>query len=161
MVQREIVALEGLDRDAVLGLARRTGVFTEEDMGVLADMFDGCRGAGRPCGLRFCGVRDEQGHLQGFVCFGRVRNSRNTVEIYWLAVDPDAQGNGIGHDLVEHVAMHARQEGAAQVLIETSSTGAYEAARAAYRRLGFVKVGGVPDYYREGDDRVSFARRLY
>ncbi|MEW6359881.1 MAG: N-acetyltransferase [Planctomycetota bacterium] len=122
-------------------------------------MFGHCRRTG-PCELRLFGVRGEGPAVRGFVAYGPAPLTDGTTDISWLAVDPNCQGEGIGAALVEHVCDEARQSGARQVLVETSSTGRYEGARLAYDRMGFEEVSRVPNYYHDGDDRIILVRKL-
>jgi hypothetical protein len=45
-------------------------------------------------------------------------------------------------------------------LAETSAAPPYEATRQFYLRTGFVPLSDIPDFYRAGDGRVIFGKRL-
>ena len=83
--------------------------------------------------------------------------------LYFLAVHPDAHGEGTGTELVGHVEdlLHRAGEAGARVLIvETSSTQQYAATRAFYRARGFHEEARVREYYGPGDDKVIFWKSL-
>ena len=44
--------------------------------------------------------------------------------------------------------------------VETASKESYAATRAFYERIGYVEVARTPDFYKDGDDRVVYSRRL-
>jgi len=161
MALHDVVGLGTKDRCEIIRLLRQVEVFTTEELGFFGRMFDQCRLGCGPCELQCCAVKRENGSLKGFVCFGATPLTEGTYDIYWLAVDPADQQEGVGTALVEHVCDEARAAGAGQVLIETSSVDAYEATRDAYARMGFVEVARVPDYYRPGVDRVILVRKLH
>ena len=64
-----------------------------------------------------------------------------------LAVQPDASGQGLGRALVAHVAarVFARRR---WLFVSCDANNA--AALRFYRRLGFARVGRLPDLVREG-----------
>ncbi len=68
-----------------------------------------------------------------------------------LAVAPWAQGRGLGRALVEDAADEAFRTGK---WLYTSSDQGNRAAAAFYRKLGFRKVGRLPDLVREGNTEI-------
>lgn len=158
-VLHEVAELGVGDREEVLRIMRRTGVFRDHEIEFFNMMFGVCRRAG-PCELRLFGVRGDGATVMGFVAYGLAPLTDGTMDISWLAVDPDCQGEGVGAALIEHVCDDARRIGARQVVVETSSTERYERARRAYGRMGFEEVSRVPNYYQDGDDRIILVRKL-
>jgi ribosomal protein S18 acetylase RimI-like enzyme len=105
-----------------------------------------------------CAV-NEADQLVGYVCYGPTPLTEGTYDLYWIAIDPDRQGRGIGSLLIEHVEQKLRPSGRL-LLIETSSLPKNEAARRFYLRHQYREVARVSDFYAEGDDRVIYAKRL-
>ena len=57
--------------------------------------------------------------------------------------------------------LRAEGEGIARVLIvETSSSAAYEGARAFYARRGFDREAVIREFYGPGDDKIVFWKSL-
>ena len=54
-------------------------------------------------------------------------------------VDPEAQGQGIGRRLLEHLIAEARRRGYARLSLETGSGPAFEPALELYRKYGFTE----------------------
>ncbi|MGD9143773.1 MAG: GNAT family N-acetyltransferase, partial [Dehalococcoidia bacterium] len=46
------------------------------------------------------------------------------------------------------------------ILIETSSTPAYEKTRSFYGRHGYEEIARVPDFYETGDNKLIFQKRF-
>ena len=46
------------------------------------------------------------------------------------------------------------------LLIETSSQETYGGTIQFYERTGYELVGKIPEYYKPGDDKLIFAKRL-
>jgi ribosomal protein S18 acetylase RimI-like enzyme len=59
-------------------------------------------------------------------------------EFRMLAVDPAAQGRGVGRRLTEHAVGDARRRGQSAVVLSTTAT--MTAAHRLYESLGFVRV---------------------
>lgn len=69
-----------------------------------------------------------------------------------LAVKPDSAGTGLGRALVEDAAARTRR------WIYTSSDEGNRPAAAFYRRLGFTRVGRLPDLVRKGRTEILWRR---
>ncbi|HLF05114.1 MAG TPA: GNAT family N-acetyltransferase [Dehalococcoidia bacterium] len=96
----------------------------------------------------------------GYVCFGATPLTRGTWDIYWIAVDPRHQGQGIGKQLMAFAEEEIQRHGGRLVLAETSSQDLYEPTRQFYLGLAYHEVSRIPDFYDVGDARVTFAKFL-
>jgi ribosomal protein S18 acetylase RimI-like enzyme len=72
-----------------------------------------------------------------------------------LAVRPEAAGQGVGRKLVEHVA---RRTFARRRWLYVSSDTANRAAGNFYKKLGFQRVGKLPDLVRPGRTEILWRR---
>lgn len=75
-------------------------------------------------------------------------------EFRMLAVDPAAQGQGVGRALVEHALAHFRAGGATGVVL--CSMAEMTAAHALYGRLGFVREPALDWSPAPGVELLSF-----
>jgi predicted N-acetyltransferase YhbS len=80
--------------------------------------------------------------------------------LYWIAVDPAAQGRGVGRALLERVEAEVRARGGRLLLIETSDLPAYAAARRLYQAGGYRREATVHDFYGPGDSLVIYSKSL-
>ena len=83
-----------------------------------------------------------------------------TYDLYWIAVDPAAQGRGIGHALLMRVEGEVETRGGRLLLIETSDIPAYAAARRLYESGGYSREAVVHDFYAPGDSLLIFSKHL-
>jgi ribosomal protein S18 acetylase RimI-like enzyme len=83
-----------------------------------------------------------------------------TWDLYWIATHADARGKGIATKLVAAMEDAIREDQGRIVRLETSQMEAYGAARTFYERRGYVEVGRIDDFYKTGDDLITFAKRL-
>ena len=105
-------------------------------------------------------LAEREGRVIGFACFGPVPLTEGTFDLYWIAVEPEARGSGVAALIEEAVAEVARDQGGRWILAETSSTEAYRPAHAFYARQGYRLLERIADFYRDGDDRLTFGKRL-
>jgi len=152
-------ALTAADRGRIEAITRATGVFRDEEVAVALEVFDAfCR----PGQTDYYTLGAElYGRLAGWICWGATPCTEGTWDLYWLAVDPAAQGSGIGSALTEAMETELRATGRARlVVIDTSGRPDYAPTRAFYQARGYAIAGVVPDFYAPGDDQVIFAKGL-
>jgi ribosomal protein S18 acetylase RimI-like enzyme len=96
----------------------------------------------------------------GYACFGATPMTEAAFDLYWLVVAADARGRGVGGALFTSVEDELRQRGAHVIRVETSSLEGQGGARRFYEKTGFRLAGAIPDFYRQGDDLLVFAKVL-
>lgn len=93
-------------------------------------------------------VREQAGMLVGFVIIERKVSP--ALEIVWLAVAPDRQGQGHGAALIEALAVHAKRDGiallAVKTLAATVESPRYARTRQFYERQGFLLLDVIDPY---------------
>ncbi|HUJ28487.1 MAG TPA: GNAT family N-acetyltransferase [Myxococcales bacterium] len=97
---------------------------------------------------------------RAYLCFGPTPMTRGTYDLYWIAVHPAARRAGLGAALIGELERTLRQRGARLVRVETASSGAYDATRKFYPRMGYREEARLRDFYKPGDDLVIYLRRL-
>ena len=56
--------------------------------------------------------------------------------------------------------MRLKARAARLLIVDTSSLPAFDGARAFYPALGFREEARIRDFWTDGDDKVTFAKRL-
>ena len=105
-------------------------------------------------------VAEVLGKVAGYVLFGPVAATVGSFDLYWIAVDPAAQGSGVGQRLMEHVEEEARKRGGRMICLETSSQGGYSRTRSFYEKAGYLLESRIRDFYKPGDDRLTYVKRF-
>lgn len=103
---------------------------------------------------------DEQNRTIGYACFGPTPITDGTFDLYWIAVDPDYAGQGVGTRLLQAVEQNLVERNARLVVIETSSDPIYDLTRKFYVKNGYQLAESIKDFFRDGEDRVTYTRRL-
>lgn len=138
----------------------RTPEFTSDESSVALELMDAWLERGESSGyiaLVMRGALEGYGEdaLLGYACVGPTPMTHDTWDLYWIVTAPEARGQGIGRALHEACLTTMRAAGAARVRIETSTREGYGATLAFYDRLGYHRVGLIPDFYAPGDDLVT------
>jgi ribosomal protein S18 acetylase RimI-like enzyme len=105
-------------------------------------------------------ARGRRTDLLGYVCFGATPMTDATFDLYWIVVDPQERGRGVGTALLASTEETLRLRRARTLRIETSSQEGQGGAARFYVRHGYDEVGRILDFYRPGDDLLTFAKRL-
>jgi len=147
------------DRSALAGMLSRIEQFKPDEVDVALELIDAA--LEDPAGSGYeCLVARSEGLVVGYTCVGPTPMTEATWDLYWIAVDPDVQGRGIGRALYAAFVERIRTRGGRQVRIETSSKETYAATGGFYERLGFRIDGRLRDFYAPGDDLLIFYRKL-
>jgi D-alanine-D-alanine ligase len=144
------------DRDHIEEISRAVAVFRADEIPVALEVFDGAV-AGSPDYLARGAVLD--GRLVGWICWGPTPCTLGTFDLYWMAVDPAAQGTGVGSALITD--MEQRLAGVGRlIVVETAGRADYAPTRAFYEARGYRVAAVIPDFYAPGDAQVIYAKTL-
>ena len=150
--------LEPRDRPALAALIEGTQMFYAPEVVVALELIDlGLTPGGG--GYEFV-VAERGGSAVGYACWGLNPMSDGVYDLYWIAVEREQQGSGLGRALLAHVEECVRRSGGRSLMIETGGKQSYTPTRAFYHACGYREVARIEDFYRVGDDKVMFARKL-
>jgi ribosomal protein S18 acetylase RimI-like enzyme len=105
-------------------------------------------------------VAEDQGQVQGYILYGPVPVTEGNFDIYWIATDPAAHGKGYGRLLMEAAEADLLSRGARMICLETSSQGNYQRTRRFYDNAGYLVESTIRDFYKPGDDRITYVKRF-
>jgi ribosomal protein S18 acetylase RimI-like enzyme len=138
-------------------LTRGTGLFREEEVATAVELLDESLAGDED--YRFLGAFDGD-QLIGYACWGSTPGTVTTSDLYWIVVDRDKQGSGIGTQLLGEVERRLAADGRRLVVVETSSRSDYVPTRAFYEARGYTRAATIPAYYAPGDDLVIYTKDL-
>jgi len=149
--------LTAADRGRIEEITRAVGRFRDDEIVVALEVLDA---AIRPIPDSYQVLGAElESRLVGWICWGPTPCTLGTYDLYWMAVDPEMHGAGIGTALLQE--MERRLKGIARlIVIDTAGRPDYSATRAFYQARGYSPVATVPDFYAPGDDQVVFVKRV-
>ncbi|MFN0280739.1 MAG: GNAT family N-acetyltransferase [Kineosporiaceae bacterium] len=152
----------GGDVVPIRALALDNAMFAPDDMAGFDEMLHGYLD-GSLDQHRWIVSEGPTGRVDGAAYYAPEPFADRVWNLYFLAVQPRQHRSGIGTTLVSHVehALRSAGEHVARVLIvDTSSTDDYQAARRFYVRRGFDQEARVREFYGPGDDKVVFWKSL-
>lgn len=148
------------DRRAVLDIVQTTEMFTPDEVAVAGELIDVY--LDQPQQRDYCLVvaENEDGRVVGYMSYGPTPLTEGTYDLYWMAVAKGEQGRGYGRELVSWLEKTVREAAGRMILIETSSQPKYEKTRRFYAGLNYKEVSRIPDFYRSGDDCITYVKYL-
>ncbi|HMH25228.1 MAG TPA: GNAT family N-acetyltransferase [Gemmatimonadaceae bacterium] len=162
-MNRVIRPLVAADRSGVFRILENAGNFTPAEVGIALELIDEWLELGEHSGYLtyVLEARDpEKSEVLGYVCFGPTPLTESTFDLYWIAVDKSKHRGGVGKRLLKFSEEEVLRRGGKMLLIETSSQETYGGTIQFYERTGYELVGKIPEYYKPGDDKLIFAKRL-
>ena len=140
-------------------LTRATGRFREEEVATAVELLEESLAGDDE--YRFVGAFDSAADtLVGYACWGPTPGTEGTCDLYWIVVDPERQGAGIGTLLLGEVESRLTAADCRLVMVETSSRADYAPTRAFYENRGYTRAATIPGYYAPGDDLVIYTKDL-
>jgi len=147
------------DREPLRDILERTKAFSEAEIRVAIELIDHALTRPAQTDYHFRCI-EHRGTLAGYMCYGEVPLSDRCWDLYWIAVDPAAQGAGLGMALVRFMEADLRERRARKVFIETGGKTSYGPTRGFYEAAGYAEIARIPDFFAVGDDKVIFGKDL-
>ena len=148
------------DRASLEQLLSHIAVFTREDQLLALELIDfSIQNPGQKEYDFILGFA-ESGKLVGYACFGPTPLTDCTYDLYWIAVDPEYAGHGIGKILLRKVEDEITAQNGRMIVIETSSASEYLPTRGFYLKNQYRLAETIKDFFRVGEDRVTYVKTL-
>jgi len=148
------------DRERLRRMVIEADVFTEEEICIAMELVDLVLGDQEQKDYQIVCATNDQDGLLGYICYGPIPMTVGGFDLYWIVVDPVAQGRRVGSELLSYMEEEARRSKGRMILADTSSIPSYEKAQAFYLKRGFQEVARIADYYWEGNDRITYCKKL-
>ena len=147
------------DVSAVREIIAATGFFSDEEITIAGELVEETLVKGAAAGYHFI-FAESAGTLVGYCCFGPIPLTRESFDIYWVAVMPGQQGSGLGRRLMEIAEDTIRDFGGRRAYADTSSREQYQPTRNFYEAIGYHLEACLPDFYAPGDGKVVYCKIL-
>lgn len=146
------------DRERVLDIVQATEMFTPEEVFFSREQVDIYLEQPHQRDYFLVVAESEDGRVVGFMSYGSTPLTDAAYDLYWMAVAPEEQGRGYGKELVVWLEKRVQEAGGRIIVIETSSQPKYERTRRFYLNLGYKEISRIPDFYKVGDDRITYIK---
>jgi GNAT superfamily N-acetyltransferase len=137
-----------------------TTVFSQEEVACVDELWGENQALGPDRSGYYFIVDKEDERVRGYACYGPRALTDRTYDLYWIAVDPNARGGGIGKKLLAATEEAVRKLGGRLLIVETSGLPKYESTRAFYLATSYLLEATLKDFYCDGDDLVIYTKRL-
>ena len=145
------------DPAAVRSVVSSSGFFHPDEIDVAVELVETRLEQGEGSGYFF--LFAERGcDLLGYTCFGPIPCTRESYDLYWIAVREDCRGMGLGRELFDRSAAIMAGRGGRRIYIETSSRDLYASTRAFYLRCGCREDAVLEDFYAPGDHKAVYVK---
>src|SRR5262245_1469931 len=148
------------DVPLLVSLTAETGVFNDLEIKTLRGVFRDY----------YKSAYDEEGHRcftafgpdgpTGFVYLAPDEMAEGAWELWWIVVAKPHQGKGLGGEMLAFAEQFARSHGVRVITLDTSSLPQSVPTHNFYRKYGYAHVGTLAEYYRDGDDKLIFLKRI-
>jgi ribosomal protein S18 acetylase RimI-like enzyme len=147
------------DKPAIIQMLGKIPEFTPAEVDVADEVLDSYLRDSIKSGYHAF-VAEVGSSIAGYICYGPTPLTKGTWDIYWLAVAPEQQKQGIGKVLLTFAEDGIKKSKGRLILIETSSKPEYETTRRFYQAQGYELACRIVDFYAAGDDKLVFQQRL-
>jgi len=146
------------DTQAVREIVLATGMFHDYEVDVAVELVAERLARGPASGYFFV-FAEQGGRVVGYACYGPIACTAGSFDLYWIAVRPDCQGQGLGRALLAASEERIAAADGRCIYIETSCRKQYAPTRAFYERCGYRLEATLRDFYAPGDDKAIYVRR--
>ncbi len=148
------------DREPVNEIIAQTQMFTEAEIAVAMELIDIYLTHKEQKDYIIYIAEDERKEVVGYVCYGPTPATEGTFDLYWIAVSPAVQQQGVGKKLLTFTEQEIVRHNGRMIIIETSSQSKYKPTQDFYIRNRYEVEARLKDFYRIGDDRLIFVKRF-
>ncbi|WP_044203603.1 GNAT family N-acetyltransferase [Flammeovirga sp. OC4] len=100
------------------------------------------------------------GKIIGFGYCTPEKLTQGTYNLLAIAVKKEFQGKGEGRKMMDYIEHLLSAKGHRILIVETSSDSQYKLTRKFYDQLGYRKEATIRDFWKEGEDKVIYWKKL-
>lgn len=156
----EIRRLAEKERVGLLSMLIKTRAFTSEEIDVAMELIGMVLKDPIQKDYHIHCMVNNQDQAIGYICYGPAPMTQGTFDLYWIAVDPDFQREGVGSGLLNFLEEVVKARGGRMILADTSTLPDFVKTQNFYLKNGFREEARIPDYYYPGNDRITFCKKL-
>jgi ribosomal protein S18 acetylase RimI-like enzyme len=147
------------DNSAVITILNATPEFNTMDLATAIEVIEDYLQDPEHSGYHTL-VAEIDSKVVGYVCYGHNNMTESTWDMYWVAVDRQIQGQGIGRQLMTTAENNIWAAGGKLIVLETSSTPIYDRTNRFHLSLGYKMICRIKDFYSPGDDQIIYEKRF-
>ncbi|NCB52656.1 MAG: GNAT family N-acetyltransferase [Clostridia bacterium] len=154
------LALKRGDNKRIREITESVGAFNEEEINIAEELaVDNIEKGADMSEYQYLVFENDSGII-GYTCYGYIRGTKNSYDLYWIAVSNELRGMGIGKRLMSETEKVISLNGGGKIYAETSSKESYRKTRQFYLTCGYTEEAVFKDFYDDGDDKVVYKKSL-
>jgi len=147
------------DIDQIRDIVVSTGFFYDFEVPVAVELVEAAVDEGDESGYHFI-FAEVNGRVVSYSCYGHIAGTDAGYDLYWIATHNDLRGSGIGKKVLDETHKAINEMGGRYIIAETSSLDKYAPTRGFYLKNGYTEDGRIADYYKVGDAKVIYVKRI-
>ena len=147
------------DIENIRRIVRSTDFFSRQERSIAVELAEERLTKGISSGYHFLFAEGE-GTVIGYTCFGPIPGTKDSYDLYWIAVRNDHRGFGLGKAIIGKTEQKIGALGGKNIYVETSSRHQYKPTQAFYSKCGYKKEAVLKDFYSLGDDKIIYVKTL-
>jgi ribosomal protein S18 acetylase RimI-like enzyme len=147
------------DIGAIADIVKSSGFFSAEEIDIALELAEEKLTQPHDSSYQFLFAEDKN-HVVGYTCFGLIPATSGSYDLYWIAIDQQLRGTGLGKDLMKRTEKIIYDLGGKRIYVETSSRHQYQPTHGFYESCGYRKEAVLKDFYMEGDSKIIYVKTL-
>jgi ribosomal protein S18 acetylase RimI-like enzyme len=147
------------DKDAMTSLFSALNLFNPDELQFMSELVDNFINKTLGEGHYWI-VNDDNNVISSAAYYAPESFGQNVYNLYFIGVLPSEQGKGIGSSMLEYVEKHLKELKQRLLLVETSGMPNFAKTREFYSKNNYEKEATIREYYKEGDDKVIYRKKL-
>jgi ribosomal protein S18 acetylase RimI-like enzyme len=83
-----------------------------------------------------------------------------TYNLLAIGVSKDFQRKGVASEMMKYIEQLLKKSNGRILIVETSTDDAQFGARTFYQKIGYTKAAVIKDFWKDGEDKIVFWKRL-
>ena len=147
------------DTMSVTQILKSTGFFKAHEIDVAIELIEDRLKNGEGCGYQFYFLEIE-GRTVAYGCYGEIPCTIKNYDLYWLAVDNNLRGKGLGRILLEKIEEDIKSHSGRGIYIETSNKEQYTPTISFYEKCDYQQIAVYKDFYDINDNKAVYYKKL-
>ena len=147
------------DPEAISRIVQSSGFFSRDEIALARELAEEKLDQGNASSYQFLFAEDEDSVI-GYTCFGLIPATSGSYDLYWIAVEEQSRGMGLGKDLMKRTEKIIYTMGGRRIYVETSSRDQYKTTHGFYENCGYRQEALLKDFYAPGDSKIIYVKTL-
>lgn len=145
------------DKPALEKVIRSVATFNAGDVAVALELIDIAISFSEQTDYNVFVYEDNE-NIYGYHCTGKRPITDAVYDLYWIVVDSNGAGKGVGASLLRHAEDFVVQQNGRWLLAETSSKDSYDKTRSFYLKNNYTILAEINDFYAVGEAIIIFGK---